>query len=122
MRDQDLFTMAPDLDTYVYLVFLRMSLWFFVCLAAINALVVMPIYSTGSAQAHHYKTILPRIQQITIANVIGDDNRLFAGFAFGCLNWGLLCVFIAVFKKKVDTASSTYNLNKYEVEEVMIAG
>ena len=51
IKDSDLMTISPSIDTYIYLVFLRMSLWFFIILAFINGLFVVPIYSTGLAQA-----------------------------------------------------------------------
>jgi hypothetical protein len=50
VSDEKLFSMSPDIDTYIYLLFLRMSLAFFALLAAINILVTIPIYSTGIAQ------------------------------------------------------------------------
>lgn len=60
--DSELFAMAPDIDTYVYLVFLRMSVGFFLVLAIFNTIALMPIYYTGTAQAHLYETIMPQIQ------------------------------------------------------------
>lgn len=47
MSDKTLFTVSPNLDTYIYLIFLRMSSMFFLGLTVFNAIVVIPIYSTG---------------------------------------------------------------------------
>ena len=54
--------------------------------------------------------------------MIGDDNRLLAAFCIGFLNWCLLCAFIVSFKNKIDRAAARYTINKYEDEEVMVAG
>jgi hypothetical protein len=61
LRDCELFNMSSDVNTYVYLVFLRMSLRFFLVLALVNCLILIPLYTTGTAQKELYKTILPQI-------------------------------------------------------------
>lgn len=121
IKDSDLLTLSPSIDTYIYLTFLRMSLWFFSILTLINGLFVVPIYSTGLAQVKSYQTVLPHIQRITIANVIGDDSRINASFIVGCVNWLLLCLFIMLFKRKIDLTNKNA-LNKYDDNEVRMAG
>ena len=49
LRDSELFTMSPDIDTYVYLLFLRMSLSFFAILSCLNLLLALPLYLSGKA-------------------------------------------------------------------------
>lgn len=59
MSDKTLFTVSPNIDTYIYLLFLRMSSTFFFGLSLFNAIVVVPIYSSGDIQERYYETILP---------------------------------------------------------------
>lgn len=122
MREAELFDLAPDMDTYIYLLFLRMSLGFFLSLSIFNVAVAMPLYISGSSQASQYETILPWIQCVSIANVIGDDNRLLAASCIGCLNWLALCGFALFFRRKVAAATASFTLNKYEDEDDMVAG
>jgi hypothetical protein len=53
--------------------------------------------------------------------VIGDETRLSAGFVLGLLNWIILCLFVYLYKRKVDLVSNTYSLNKYEDRDIMTA-
>jgi len=121
LRDYELFNMSTDVNTYVYLVFLRMSLRFFLVLGIVNCLILIPLYTTGTAQRELYKTILPQIQRTTIANVIGEDLRLVFSFLVGVLNWLALCIFIYQFKARVEEISTKFNHNKYEDRDVMAA-
>jgi hypothetical protein len=99
--------MATDVNTYVYLIFLRMSLHFFLALALVNLALLVPLYATGTAQSDLYQTVLPRIQRVTIANIIGDQLRLSLSFVVGLANWAALCLFIWLFKGKIDDVQST---------------
>lgn len=49
LKDNELFTLATDVNTYMYLVFLRMTLRFFLVLAVLNCLILIPLYTTGTA-------------------------------------------------------------------------
>lgn len=72
ISDKKIFNLAPDLNTYIYILFLRLSLNFILCLTLINAVVLIPLYLTGIIHSSYYETILPSLQKLTIANIISD--------------------------------------------------
>lgn len=121
MSDNKLFNLSPDLDTYIYVLFLRSSLNFFLCLALINGVFLIPMYLTGVINSSYYETILPHLQKLTIANIISDQPRLYVAFGMNCFSFLLLCIFILHFKRKVDYIMTNYTQNKYDEEDVILS-
>jgi len=76
--DKSLFVLAGEIDTYVYMLFLRNIIYLVAILMVLNCGVLIPLYATGSTEencynnpGNHNKTIyLTQTQQLSLANGI----------------------------------------------------
>ena len=48
ISDKELFVLSGDIDTYIYLLFLRNCVYFMSILALIDCAILLPIYGTGT--------------------------------------------------------------------------
>lgn len=48
ISDKQLFVLTRDIDTYVYMLFLRNLIYFMLILCLINCSVLLPLYETGN--------------------------------------------------------------------------
>jgi hypothetical protein len=51
ISDKELFVLSGDIDTYVYLLFLRNCVYFMTILGIIDCSILIPLYGTGDIAA-----------------------------------------------------------------------
>ncbi len=78
ISDKELFVLSGDIDTYVYMLFVRNLIYFMMILCLINCSVLVPLYETGSVAKDCFNSptnvnntiYLSDIQQLSIGNGI----------------------------------------------------
>lgn len=65
ISDKELYVLAGDIDTYIYLLFLRMAVYFMFALCIVNNGVLLPIYSNGSTGDYYAQSCLNGTKALT---------------------------------------------------------
>lgn len=53
IKDRELFVLAGDIDTYIYLLFLKGCIYFMLILAIVDCGVLIPIYYNGTVNTDY---------------------------------------------------------------------
>lgn len=115
ISDKQLFVLSGDIDTYVYLLFLRNLIYFVTILAVLNCAVLLPLYATGQTADLCFNNpgnvnatiYLSDIQKLCIGNGINQNSRIYTSFGISLLNTFLCFGFAVRMKGKIDFVART---------------
>jgi len=54
IKDMELFVLAGDIDTYIYLLFLKIGVYFMFVLTVINVAILCPVYYMGKTDENYH--------------------------------------------------------------------
>jgi hypothetical protein len=117
ISEKEMYAVCGDIDTYIYMLFLRMASYLMLILMILNCCVLIPLYSLEGTTAETYidptngMPDLTSIQQLSVANAI--NQQWITGLSLGFAVINVLLVFGMIFrvKRQIDIV-----LNKAEVQ------
>ena len=107
ISDEKLLALAGDVDTYLYIIFLRMVTYLMIIFMIVDCSILLPIYKIKGTTAHDYYnttanySVLSDVMEFSIGNVITQKKYTILSLIITVINIILVIGVIARFRRKV---------------------